>query len=222
MDGGFEALVRELGLADDELLLRASKRAGRDGVALVRAMVDEGVDETLLAEQLATRLELPLVLLDGHSSDAERGAQEEAAREVPHSLALAHALVPLAVDRSAASPSLRMAMANPLDQAAIEEVEAASGLKVVPVVASVSRVMKRARRLYRGTITEMIARRPGFGVTGDGQPLEPKTAPLHRVRSDASIEVRLAALIELLEESGVVDAIELAERVRRLQQESDG
>ncbi len=228
MKGSLDELLRAAGLADDELLVRARQRAGREGIVLVRALIDEGISERRLAEEVAGRTQLPLVELPAADDPSTDPEHDEALRQVPHSLALHHGLVPLAIDRTdraGAAATLRLAMADPFDGVAVEEIEASSGMTVAPVVARLSAVLARARFVYRGSITEMIGRplqmSRGFGVVAPGRALEPKTTPLHAVQPEASLEVRLAALVELLEANGLIDAADLAERVRRLQRERE-
>ena len=97
------------------------------------------MDETELARSLAEQLGLPL-------ADLRQSEPEEAAiAMVPESIARAHTLIPLR--RTAAG--LEVAMADPLDQEALERVAEAAGIEVLAFVAPVSNIKRSIDKSYR-------------------------------------------------------------------------
>jgi hypothetical protein len=211
-----EDLLLEEGALDEATLRQARRQARQSGVSLARALVDAGlIDDGTLAELVARRLGLPRVALDREPVD------DDALREVPFDLADGRRLVPLSIQRSGARPVIRVAMADPLDRDAVDEIELATGCFVEPVVARVGDLAAAVERHYRGVITKMIPRRPVFGVPA-AAPLEPTTQPTHQVADEAPTEARLEALVELLVERGLVDRDSYLEAVRRMVKENAG
>lgn len=205
------------GLVSEPALRQAVRTALRRRVALVEVVVDENtVDEARLAETLAQRLRIPRLPLSSLSLD------EEALREVPHDLAAAYLVVPTRLDSGGERRTLQLAMANPLDAAAIEDVAQASGCEVEPAVATLGEIRGSIHRAYYGMITKMIPRGAGPRDAGSSvqdelpAPGEPTTAPHLQLPDERSVDLRLRALVELLAERGLLTPAELDERVRRL------
>jgi type IV pilus assembly protein PilB len=148
----------------------------------------------------------PRVKLDDEPID------DDALREVPFDLAETRRLLPLSIERNGQKRVIRVAMADPLDLDAVEEIEMSTGCQLEAVVARAGELEEAAQRHYRGVITKMIPRKP----FGDSSPI---TQPTHQIADEASVELRLEALIEHLTERGLVDSDALAERVRRLVKE---
>jgi len=162
---------------------------------------------------VARRLKLPRVEL------ADEPVDDDALREVPFDLADARRLLPLSIDRTGRRRTIRVAMADPLDLDAVEEIEMSTGCQLEPVVARAGELADAASRHYRGVITKMIPRRPPFGGPGESAPT---TQPTHKIADEASLELRLQALVDHLAERGVVDREALSELVRRLVKERAG
>lgn len=204
-----EAFLLEARLLKEDALRQARRVALRRRVALIEVLIDEHtVDEERLANALAERLSVPRLRL------ATLTVDEEALREVPHDLAAAHLIVPVHLETSGERRVVRLAMADPLDASAIEDVVHASGCQVEPGVATLSEIRAAIQRHYRGLITKMIPRMPG---TDEAAPAaEPTTAPHLQLPDERSMELKLRALTELLIERGVLTAGEMDERVRRL------
>jgi len=200
-----EALLLEEKLVLEEALRDARRVALRRRLPLLEVLVDEhAVDEGQVADALARRLGIQRVTLGA--------LDEDALREVPHDLASAHQVIPMHVDTDGTRRTLRLAMANPLDLLAIEDVAQGSGCRVEPAVATLSELRVALHRSYRGMITKMIPR-----LGDDLRPaVEPTTQPHLHLPDETSLEVRLRALIEILVERGVLGAGEVEERVRRL------
>src|SRR5439155_9365497 len=89
-------------------------------------IVEKGVSEEALAATFAQWLKLPRVRL------ASASVEPEATKAISEALARKHTCLPL----KAEGTSLLLAMANPSDYAAIQDVQFASSLMVRPVVAS--------------------------------------------------------------------------------------
>jgi hypothetical protein len=120
-------------------------------------------------------------------------------------------------------------MADPTDEEALDELEGSTGCRVEPVLARLSLVDEAIARAYRGVATAVM-RRPGsitgeqrapFG--GDLQVSTPHlpggrlgTAPFRRLDDDAPLDVRLRALVVLLEQKGVFTADEYLGTIRKL------
>src|SRR5215510_7820061 len=108
-------LLLEEGLVDQKGLRAAERYASRQGCALVSALIEEGhLGEDELVGTLERRLGLP-------RADLGHGVDLDALREVPLDTAERCAVMPVALDRSGARRVLRVAMADPLDRAAIGE-----------------------------------------------------------------------------------------------------
>ena len=95
--------------------------------------------EELIAQVLASQVQAPFVRLE--SGAVERGAH----RMINERLASHHVCIPI----RAGSEDLTLAMANPLDLIAIEDVELASGRRVIPVVATTTDIRSAIARYYR-------------------------------------------------------------------------
>jgi hypothetical protein len=185
---------------------------------MVRAAVEHGgVDEELLAATLAEQLRLPRVDL------ASALVDDDAVREVPFDLAEQRRVLPLVIERAEQRRVIRLAMADPLDFDATEEIEMSTGCRVEPLVGRVSEIADAVMRYYRGIITKMIPRRTPFGLEPLAErAVEPATQPHHLVADEASAELGLRALVELLAERGLVDRDAWQEAVRRLVKEAAG
>lgn len=95
-------------------------------------------DEELVARILAAQLQLPFIRL----SDAE--IDTAALNKVSPQIARSRKCVPLAVD----GDCLRIAMANPLDLIAVEDIEISTRLRVEPVVATPGEIDVALRTFY--------------------------------------------------------------------------
>jgi hypothetical protein len=217
-----EDVLTEAGLIDEARLRHVRRYARHNGVCIARAAVEiGGIGDELLASTLAARLRVPRVDLARESVD------EDALREVPHDLAEARRLIPLGIDSSGPRRVIRVAMADPLDFDATEEIEMSTGCTVDPLIARVGEIGDAISRYYRGVITKMIPRRPAFGSslptgTPAAKPADPTTQPHHNVADEAPPELALRALVDLLGERGVVDREAYQDLVRRLVKERAG
>jgi hypothetical protein len=217
-----EDLLIEAGLLDEARLRYVRRYARHNDVCLARAVVEHGgVAEEALAAMLATRLRLPRVDL------ASEAVDEDAVREVPYDLADGRRLLPLVIDRAGSRRVIRVAMADPLDFDATEEIEMSTGCTVEPLVGRVGEIGDAVMRYYRGVITKMIPRRPVFGsqlptATPAAGKLGPTTQRHHQVADEAPADLAVRALVDLLVERGVIDRDVWLEAVRRLVKEKAG
>lgn len=202
----------EEGLLDEPALRQARRHARRAGIALSRAVVElRLLTDGALAEMLVRRLHLPRVDLSHEAID------DEAVREVPHDLADARRLLPLTIDRTAKRRVIRVAMSDPLDLDAVEEIEMSTGCELSPLIAPVGELADAIRKNYRGVITKMIPRKQPYGGT-----TEPTTQPNHRVGDEQGSALKLQALVALLAEKGVIEVEAFLEAVRKLAKAQSG
>ncbi len=200
MRRSLEDLLLEDGLLDEAGLRHARRVARKGGLSLARAIVDEGqITDEALAEVVARKLRLPRADL------ARETVDDDAVREVPFDLADARRLLPLTIDRSGARRVIRVAMADPLDLDATEEIEMSTGCHLEPLVARAGELADAARRYYRGVITKMIPRAAG-----------PITQPAHNIVDEAPLELKLEALVQLMIDRGQLDESAWHEAIRRL------
>jgi len=219
-----EDLLIEESMLDEGGLRQARRHARRAGISLARAVVEQRLlTDGALADMLVRRLHVPRVDLAAEPVD------QDAVREVPFELAEARRLLPLTIDRSSPRRTIRVAMADPLDLDAVEEIEMSTGCDLVPHIAPVGELAAAIARHYRGIITKMIPRqRTPFGErlpdagTPAARPIEPITQPSHLVSDEADVRQRLAALVELLVERGVIERTAYDERLRKLLEDALG
>ncbi len=131
-----------------ELLLEAGKV---DGEALARA----------LARQLALPYEAPPLQPD-----------EKATTHIPSGIASERVMLPLAVTPR----TLRLAMSDPLDLAAIDEAGFRSGRRIEVAVASHGAIAAGIRRAYGAELVDLASAVPGAG--GGGGSTEPEGRPV--------------------------------------------
>ena len=103
-------------------------------------MPPRDLSEQDLVNLLSKQHGVPSVNLDDVEIEAA------ALAEVPPELAQRHRLIPIAIDREA--PTLILAMADPGNVAAIDEIQERTGFSVEVVVAAASRVRRAIDRYY--------------------------------------------------------------------------
>ncbi len=213
-----EDLLLEEGLLDEAGLRQARRHARRSGVSLARAVVEQRLlTDGALADMLVRRLHVPRIDLQAETVD------QDAVREVPFEVADSRRLLPLTIDRTSKRRTIRVAMADPLDLDAVEEIEMSTGCDLVPSVAPVGELEVAIQRHYRGVITKMIPRqRTPFGdrLPDQGTPvakaIEPTTQPNRMLADEADAQARVQALLELLIEKGVIDRAAFDDALRRV------
>ncbi|HEV7642229.1 MAG TPA: GspE/PulE family protein [Gaiellaceae bacterium] len=132
-------LLAATGLIPDDKLALARGRAGSSG-SLAQALIDEGIaTQEGIARTLAARYQLPLVDL------ADTGVEAGAAREVPLHVLERVGAIPFSRDGNI----LRVAVADPANVHAIDELRIATRLTVELAVATRDDVEAEIRRLVR-------------------------------------------------------------------------
>jgi hypothetical protein len=181
-------------------------------VPLVVAVTQAGVAEAALLDALERRTKLPRVAL------ATAFVEQDALREVSSDVAESRCLLPLSVEREGVRRVLRLAMADPLDAEAIEEIESSSGCHVEPLLAPPSEIAPAVQKHYRGVTTKLIHRAGKHGRTAMPSSEEQVTQPHHRLEDEAAVELRLKALVSVLIDKGVITDDEYIEALKRLLQ----
>jgi hypothetical protein len=226
-----EIAVQE-GLVAAPRLDAAREAAARSGEPLVVALIElEGVDEKPLAVALARRLGVAIADLGVEPIDIG------ALQELPQDLAQQRRIVPLTVEKERGSRVLRLAMADPTDGETVTMVEKTCGLKVIPVLAQLGAIDDALLRVYRGLDAASLKteettlpedspkkRRVPFGgnLPSISTPVAQvgsgilSTEPFHRVEEEATVEMRLRALLTVLESKGLVSMDEYIAELRAL------
>ena len=218
-----DLLVAE-GVLDQAAVERAERTARRLGVGLLNALLEERlIDPRELHDLLRDRLKL-------HDVDLDRVVVEpDAVRALPFAFAEQHTLLPLTLERRGGRSLMRVAMADPLDQAAIDEIEFTTGCRVEPALAVATDLAAAVQRHYRAVVTKVMQRvdtpppehrrRPPADAAAAGAPAT-RTEPAHRLEDEASPELRVRALLNALVRRGVLAEDEYVEELRELLKQS--
>jgi hypothetical protein len=197
----------------------------------------ERVPEGEVVAALARALRVPV-------AGPELAAPEpDALREIHHDVARRRRLLPVAIELPPEGARvLHVAMADPTDLDAIAELEISTGCRVACLAAPLGALEAAIERAYRGFVTKIMSRdeappredggrersrRVPFGAdlpvaTPAASHHSPEahgvlgTAPHHRIEDGAPLEVRLQALLDLLQARGILTAEEYAAEVRKL------
>ena len=157
-------------LADTRLLTPAQLSAAqRDANVrhkrLAATIIDLGMlDERRFGEWMAKVTQVPLV------DPLPAGAVEQLQHRISPQLAREYQVVPLAIDRD----TLTIATMNPLDQASLEVLRHATGLRIRPVIGLYGALMDLIARFYPEDDDEltMIGRPPGGQFNTVAAPME--------------------------------------------------
>lgn len=134
-------------LVSQEQLEAALEGQRANGKQLGRTLVDMGViSENQLAEVLAKQKNLTLVNL------AEYDINLAAATSIQEQVARRHRVIPINYDEE----KLVLAMANPLDVHAIDDVRVLTHRQVVPVVSTESDIVNAINRYLRGSVEQAV------------------------------------------------------------------
>lgn len=175
----FGELLLEQGVVTPDQLAKGLERQRQTGERLGRALIALGVREEQIAETLARQLGIPLVNIH------QQGVDPAAAALLPETLARKYTVVPVKRNGS----RLTLAMADPLDVVALDDVSIATGLGVSPVITTITEIRAAIERVYgirehaRGIIEEIVPTRTA-----------PDEAEAATERPDAPV-IRLADLI---------------------------
>jgi len=222
--GGLGDILVEERLLAREQLDQAKRAAGRLGAPLVSVLLDQGlVSEHALVDALCRRLRMEVY-------DPPRTLVElDAVREVLYEEADRYRLLPLQVMHHGNQRVLRVAMADPLDTQAIEDIEFSTGCIVEPLIARPSQLADAIRTHYRGVVTKVIPRPRGGADTdvvpvpgkrrrfgGDLEDADLRTRPIISPQHMATTEQKIDALVSVLVQRGVIAMDEYEERLSAL------
>jgi type IV pilus assembly protein PilB len=143
-----ESLV-EKGLITGEQLRHAELEARASAKSMRRIIIETGlISEEDLTAFLSQQLDLPVVDLSNYLIDPETIDQ------IPESLAGKHLLIPIL----RIGDNLTVAMVDPLDVFALDELHMKTGLNIEPVLATETEVKKSLNQHYgaKGTLEEVI------------------------------------------------------------------
>lgn len=221
-------------LATGPDLARAARRADETKQPLVVALVrDVGVDELALVATLRKELRLPL------TDPAAVRPDPDVLREVPRDVCRRLRALPLATRAGGGIRTMRIAMADPTDLAALVELEAITGCEIEVTLVPLSAVEEAIEDGYRALVTEVVQRKQPFGasLSVSTQPLArsapgpdgltptgtsaPATIPYHRLSDEADLAVRHQALLRVLLDKNVLSEDEYEEAVRELLKRRD-
>ena len=139
MSKQLENLLRQSGLLTEAQIARSAEQARKKNVSLLDVVLkDENVSEDALADAFSTRMKLPRVRV------AATAVDPEALGKVPDRIARKYFCLPLSIDGRV----MTLAMADPADYQAIQDVEFASALSVRPVVATRTEILDGIEEHY--------------------------------------------------------------------------
>ncbi|MEW5984956.1 MAG: ATPase, T2SS/T4P/T4SS family [Acidobacteriota bacterium] len=139
MSKPLESLLRQAGLVSEPVLHRSLEQSRKRGVSLVDVLISEGlVTEEALADALSRLMKLPRIRL------ANSAADPEAIKRLSDKVARKHACLPLKIEGRV----LVVAMVNPADYLAIQDIEFAAAMSVKPVVATRTEILDGIEERY--------------------------------------------------------------------------
>ncbi|MGH2349523.1 MAG: type II secretion system ATPase GspE [bacterium] len=175
------------GMVTSEQLEKAVQTQQRSGGHLGSVLVEQGViTEQQLARALSIQWGLPVVELGALEIDPDD------VKIIPHHLALRHKV--LAIGRT--KRKVRLAIADPLNVVAFDDVRLVTGLELEPVVAAPEDIVAAINRYYSGGTNLEEAMR--LAMAGDIE-----------VAEDRSEEISLEKLRTLVDEAPVVRLVNL-------------
>lgn len=135
-------LLLERGVITPDQLARALSERGDRGEKLGHVLVRQGlISELDLVEYLSTQLTIPVVTVP------ERPIDPDVLRLIPFSIARKYDVLPI----RRVNGSLTVAMADPTNLRAMDDVTFATNLRIVPAIAPQSTIRRAIDRLYEQT-----------------------------------------------------------------------
>jgi hypothetical protein len=206
---------------------RAEQLADEKRVPLVVVLIRElGVDEVAMVG--AFRRELRMLSVDPRAVKPE----SDALREVSLDLCRRLRVVPLRVSGPPEDvKEIWLAMADPTDMGAIAEVERLTGAVVDPALLPLSAIDELVDRGYKELNTQVLKRTSSkvFGGNlsvntkphtrgGDADDTHDhsRTVPFHHITDEADAPTRVAALVKVLIDRGVITEDEYEAAIREL------
>jgi len=139
MSKQLESVLRDSGLASDLQLRRVQERVEQGAGSFIEVLTkEERVPEEAVADAIAARVMVPRARVAAFLLD------EEALRKVPERIARKHQCLPLGTE----GRMLVVAMVDPTDYRAIQDIEFAAASTVKPVAATVSEVLEGIDERY--------------------------------------------------------------------------
>ena len=209
-------------LITPEQLKQARRAARRLGSPVVSIFIDQGlVDEEDMLEAL--RHNVQMLEFDPVSTVVD----PDVVRVVTYEEATRYRLLPVQISQIGDQRVLQVAMADPLDAQAIEDMEFTTGATVEPMIALHSHLEEAIRTHYRGIVTKVIPRQRK-PVAASTPRKDPATNPYSKPRladvetkqfsdlsATATTEARVEALVALLVRKGVISQEEYDEALRQ-------
>lgn len=218
--GGLGDILVEERLLAREQLNQAKRAAERLGTRLVTILLEQGlVTEDALVDALRRALRMDVFDSTGTAVD------QDAVRQVPFEEADRYRLLPVQILQHGTQHVLRVAMADPLDTHAIEDIEFSTGGIVEPMIARPSELGEAIKHHYRGVVTKVIPRhrgptpdtpepeRPRRKLFGAGVEEALRTHPVQRVQKLAGPAHRVDALVALLVRKGLISQEEYEDQL---------
>lgn len=141
-------LLVESGVITENQLMDALKRQKHTGKRLGQILIDENiVKEEDIIDVLEIQLGIPRIYLDFIEID------DKVSKTVPENIARKYTLVPISVNGN----KLKIAMSDPLNIFAIDDVELASGCTVESMIASTGEIKGIIEKIYSGQKVEKVA-----------------------------------------------------------------
>jgi type IV pilus assembly protein PilB len=171
-------LLVQAGVIKEEQLKKALEAQKRTGLRLGEVLVQEGiVTQAQLGAVLENQLGIRQIDLRTAAIDAE------AVRRIPENLARRHMVVPIQV----ADGHLMLAMKDPLDRVAIQDVRLISGLPVTPLLAGEREILRVIEQFFG---QQRVAERAAQDLVRTATPVTAEVA--------ATLDIESAPMVRLV------------------------
>jgi type IV pilus assembly protein PilB len=160
------ALLVQEGIISAGTLEKAKIEASRRGETLEYILLDTGsVEERDLAWVRGCAMKIEFIDLERVTID------EEIARCIPEHLAFRHRVIPVRLEGDV----LVLAMADPVDVIAMDDIRLLTGFNIRPAIAAHSAIMRHLKRSFRGEEKDLSQAPPQRGMRGGpGRKLSPE------------------------------------------------
>ncbi|MCL2009623.1 MAG: Flp pilus assembly complex ATPase component TadA [Synergistaceae bacterium] len=204
-------ILVQAGVISEQQLMDTLQKQKRTGKRLGEILISEGImTEIRLAEALSTQLKMPMFTLTRYRP------MPEAIKAVPRHVSERLQLIPLAI---AEGDSLLIAMVNPLDLLAQDEVRMLTGKELKVGITTASEIKTNLDRLYNlhGTLEEAI-----IEVYKDGK-MPTEEAASEAGADDAPVIQLVSNILEQAVREGASDIhVEPYEKEARVRYRVDG
>ena len=188
MENTLKVATLQRAVPTQEEMKECAALARRKGVPLTDLLVKEKqYSEEALAEGFVEWLKLPRVRIASVTLDPE------AAKAISEKVAIKHACLPLKLDEGG---RLVVAMANPADYDAIQDIQFISGYTVQPVVATRLEIMDGIQEVY-GTEDRMKDLLAKVADSSDFTIITEETDKLDLDRADSRTAAELAPVVKM-------------------------